>query len=79
MYNIESRDKIVLVTSWTKIMRSQSLFQNIFILRRAGVAFFADIIEIAAMFIKTTVKDSRIVKRIRTYIPKCNLYLYFLI
>ena len=54
-------------------------FQNIFVLRRAGVAIFADIIKIVTMFIKATLKDSRKVKRIRNDVSKWNLYLYFLI
>ena len=43
------------------------------------VVNFADIIKIATMFIKTTFKDSKKVKRIRNYVLKCNLYLYFFI
>ena len=54
-------------------------FRNIFILRRPGVADFADIIKIAAMFIKKIFKDSKKVKITRNYALKCNLYLYFLI
>ena len=49
------------------------------LLRWPGVAIFADIIKIVTMFIKTIFKDSRKVKRIRNYVSKCNLYLYFLI
>ena len=48
-------------------------------LRRLWVAISADIIKIVTMFIKTIFKDSRKVKRIRNYVSKCNLYLYFLI
>ena len=48
-------------------------------LRRPGVVIFADIIKIITMFIKTITKDSRKVKRIRNYVSKSNLYLYFLI
>ena len=48
-------------------------------LRRPRVAVFADIIKIVTMFIKTISKDSKNVKRIKNYVPKCNLYLYFLI
>ena len=73
----ESRDKILLVTSSTGIV-TFSLFQNN-ILRRPGVAIFADIIKVITMFIKKIFKDSRKVKRIRNYVSKCNLYLYFLI
>ena len=47
--------------------------------KKTVVANFADIIKIVAMFIKTIFKDSRKVKRIRNYVSKCNLYLYFLI
>ena len=50
-----------------------------FFLRKPGVAIFADSIKIVTMFIKTIIKDSRKVKRIRNYISKFNLYLYFLI
>ena len=58
-------------------MTSQTLFQNTVILRRPGVAIFADIIKIITRFIKKISKAQ--VKRIRTYASKCNLYLYFLI
>ena len=47
-------------------------------LRRPGVVIFADIIKIVTMFIKTISKDSRTVKRIRNYVSKSNLYVYFL-
>ena len=63
--------------SWTEIMMSQPSFQNPFILRRPRVAIFADIIKIVTMFIKTIFKDSKKIKRIRNYVSKCNLYLYF--
>ena len=39
------------------------------------VANFADIIKIVTMFVKTIFKDTKKVKRIRIYAPKCNLYL----
>ena len=58
---------------------SQLLFQITVILRKPGVAVFADIIKIITMFIKKIFKDSRKVKRIRNYVLKYNLYLYFLI
>ena len=74
----ESRDKILLVASWTEIMTSQPLYENAFILRRPTVANFADIIKIPTI-IKKTFKDSKKVKRIRNYVFKCNLYLYFLV
>ena len=56
-----------------------TFFQNTFILRRPGVAIFADIIKIVTMIIKTILKDSRKVRRITDYVSKWNLYLYFLI
>ena len=55
------------------------LFLKIFILRRPGVAIFADIIKIVSKLIKTVIKDSREVRTIRNYVSKWNLYLYFLI
>ena len=59
-------------------MTSYSLFQNTFFLRRSGVVIFADIIKIETMFIKPITKDLRKVKRIRNYVSKYNLYVYFL-
>ena len=59
-------------------MTSETFFQKTFILRRPGVAIFADI-KVVTMFIKTILKDLRKVRRIRNYISKWNLYLYFLI
>ena len=56
-----------------------TFFQNIFVLRRPGLAIFADIIKIVTMFIKTTLKDSIKVRRIKFYVSKWNSYLYFLI
>ena len=50
-----------------------------FILRQSGVAIFVDIMKIVTMFIKSPFEDSRKVKRIRNYVTKWNLYLYFLI
>ena len=75
--NFDTSDKILLVTSWTEIMTSWPLFQNTFVLRRPRVDKFADI-KIAAIFIKTTLKDSIEVKKI-SHALKCSLYLYFLI
>ena len=43
-----------------------------------GVVVFADIIKIVTTFIKTIAKVSRKVKRIRNYVSKSNLYVYFL-
>ena len=45
--------------------------------KKAGVAIFADIIKIVSMFIKTILKDSRKNRRIRNYVSKWNLCLYF--
>ena len=67
------------MTSWAEIMTSQPFLQNMFVLRRPDVAIFADIIKIVTIFIKTTLKDSRKIRRIRNYVSKWNLYLYFLI
>ena len=50
-----------------------------FILRRPGVAIFTGIIKILTIFIVTIFKDWSKVKRIRNYVSKRNLYLYFLI
>ena len=47
-------------------------------LRRPRLANFADIVKIATMFTKTTFKDSKKLKRIKNYVLKRNLYLYFL-
>ena len=63
---------------WTEIMTSQPLHENVFILRKPTVANFADIIKIPTI-IKKTFKSSKKVKRIRNYVFKCNLYLYFLV
>ena len=41
--------------------------------------YFIDAIKTASIFIKTILKDSKKVKRIRNYVLKCNLYLYLLI
>ena len=57
----------------------QNFFLNIFVLRKPGVAIFADNIKIVTMIIKATLKDSRKVRRIRNYVSKWNLYLHFLI
>ena len=56
-----------------------TFFQNIFILRRSGVASFADIIKILTMFIITIYKDSRKVTMDRNHVTKYNRYMYFLI
>ena len=56
-----------------------TLFKNTVILRRPGVAIFADIIKIITRFIKKIFKVSGKVKRIRNYVSKWDLCLYFLI
>ena len=56
----------------------RTFFQNTLILRRSGVAIFADIIKIVTMFIKAIIEDSKKVKRIINYVSKSSLYLYFL-
>ena len=60
----ESRDKILLVASWTEIMTSQPLYQNVLTLRRHTVANFADIVKISTMFIKKTFKNSKKLKEL---------------
>ena len=50
-----------------------------FILRWPRVAYLADIISIETIFMKTTFTDSKKIKRIRKYVSKSNLYLYFLV
>ena len=59
MTTCDRRNRILLVTSWIKIMTLQLLFQNSLISRRPRVANFADIIKTAIMFIKTTFKQSK--------------------
>ena len=48
-------------------------------LGRPRVAFLVDIIKIVTMFINTIIKDLKKVERIRNYVSKCKLCLYFLI
>ena len=48
-----------------------------FILRRTRVDTFAYIIKNVTIFIKIIFKDAEKVKRIRNYVSKYNLYLYF--
>ena len=45
-------------------MTSKPLFQNIIILRRPGVAIFADIIKIMTRFIKQIFKDQEKLKEL---------------
>ena len=54
-----------------------TFFQNTLTLRKSGAAIFADIVKIVTIFIKTIIQDLK-VKRIRNYVSKSNLYLYFL-
>ena len=68
-----------MMTLSTEIMTSQTLFRNTVILRRPGVAIFAEIIKNITRFIKKFFKDSRKVKRLRNYVSDCSLYLYFFI
>ena len=56
------------------IFLSKNLFS-----RRPGVAISADIIMLVTVFIKTIFTVSRKVKRIRNFVSKCNLYMYFFI
>ena len=53
-----------MVTSWTE--------------KRSRVAF-SDVIKIATMVIKTTFENSKIIYKIRDYVLKFIVYLYFLI
>ena len=64
----ESRDTILLVTSWTETMWSQTLFQNIYILRRPGVTNIADTIKIAIKLTRAAFKT----QQIRKNVLKCN-------
>ena len=54
-------------------------FQGAFTSRRPRVAIFADIIKIVTIFINNIFLNSKKVKRIRNYISKRRLNLYFLI
>ena len=51
---------------------------NAFVLGRPIAANFADIIKIPTI-IKKIFKDPKKFKRIRNYMLKCNVYLYFLV
>ena len=55
----ESGDKVFLVTSLAKILTSEPVFKNAFILRRPGVAKFASIIKNAIMLIKRINKSKK--------------------
>ena len=62
-----------------KIYDVITFLKKIFILRRPEVAIFADIIKILTTFIKTILKGSRKLRRIRSFVSEWNLYLDFLI
>ena len=51
-------------------MTSETLFQNIFFLRRPRVVNFDDISKTETMFIKTNFKEPKKVKRITNYALK---------
>ena len=51
-----------------------TFFQTTLILRRFGLAIFADIIKIVTMFIKKIIQD---LKKVINHLSKSNLYLYF--
>ena len=55
-----------------------NFFENTFILRIPRIPSFADLIQIYSN-IKTTLKDSKEVKRVTNYVLKCNICLYILI
>ena len=60
-------------------MMSQPLFQNTVNLTGPGVTIFAGIIKLVTFFIKKVLEDSRKAKIFKNFVPKCNLYMYFLI
>ena len=62
-----------------KSCAARNLFENTFILRRPRVSIFADIIKVVTMFVKAIFSNSKEIRRIKNYVSKCNLYLYFLI
>ena len=55
----------------------KTFFQNTVILKRPGVANFADIIKVAIILVKITLKNSIKVKRVTDYTLKYNFYLYY--
>ena len=59
-------------------MTLQTLYENAFVLGRPTAANFAGIIKIPTI-IKKIFKDPKKFKRIRNYMLKCNVYLYFLV
>ena len=58
-YKFEPHDKILVVALQTKVMISQPLIQNTFILRWPRVAIFVDIIKFVTMFIKAIFKSKK--------------------
>ena len=75
----ESNEKNILGDVMDRNYDAINLFQNTYILRMPRVAIFADTMKFVIMFIKIISKDSKRVKRIKNYVSKYNLYLYFLI
>ena len=61
---LESCHKVLSVTSSTEIMTLQPLLQNTAILRRHGVAIFADNIKFISRIIKKIFKDSEKLKEL---------------
>ena len=61
---LESCRKVLSVTSSTEIMTLQPLLQNTAILRRHGVAIFADNIKFISRIIKKIFKDSEKLKEL---------------
>ena len=68
-YNLSNVIKFCRWRHEHNLWRHNLCFRNTFILRTIRVAFFGDIIN----------KDSKKVKKIKIYVSKWNLYLYFLI
>ena len=69
------RDKVLLVASWTEIMMSQPLYQNVFILIRSTVANFADIINLQPL-LKKPLKNQKKLKELEI---KCSNAIYICI
>ena len=60
--------------SQTDKMAPLTLIQSIIILRKPGVANFADIIKTTITLIKRTFRKSKLVKRITNYASKCIFF-----
>ena len=58
-----------------RIMASQPLCQNTFILRRPRVASYADIINIATIFTEPIFKNSKKVERMKNYVLIISVFL----